>query len=288
MSIGAPAVGAALYPPGGFRLEASNGYAIHALSFDGDPRGQHDEIILFVGRKGSGATYFVRRDVEVTETTISADLGSLGSIDLQFVPSGEPRVERSACDSHPIEFDSGFYEGRIDFEGEERYTEAHRIRARGEIRLAASLICVGGIDEGFGGHAPGARLQLQRRWARGHLRLEATKNSATRPARFRASIGERHGGVAIERQVEATAGPGAFEFDVQRQSALLKPPLPFSGSARFGPEQARTGRLQGNLVVDFSGNSNVSLSGTSGSLQRWVGNPSHPFRPVAWLARKSR
>jgi hypothetical protein len=289
MAVGVPTAAAALYPPGGFRLQASSGYSIRAIAFDGDPRGEHDEVILFIGRKGSGATYFVLRGVQVTETTVSADLGKLGSIDLHFVPSGEPRVERSACDPRPIEFDSGYYEGHIDFEGEEGYTQAHRSRAHGEIRLQVSLICAGhGGVEGIGGRSPGAKLRLQRQWDRGRLEFEATKNSPTRPSRFRASIGERHGGLAIEREVVAAAESGAFEFDVPHQSALLKPPAPFSGTARFQRRGGKHGGLQGNLVVDFPGHSGVALTGTRGSLQRWVENPSHPFRPALRLTPNPR
>jgi len=279
---GVPVAGAALYPPGGFRLPASNGYSIHALAVDGDPRGVHDGIVLFVLRKGSGVTYFARRGVQVTETTVSADLGDLGSIDLHYVPSGESRVERSACNPQPIEVDSGFYEGRVDFEGEEGYTEAHRTRVPGEIRFLASLICPSrGGDEGFGGHAPGAQLRLHRRWDRGRLEVEATKNSPTRPSRFRALIGEIREGLGIEREVEIAAGPSAFDFDVPNQRATLTPPAPFSGSARFLRGNEKHGRLFGNLALDFPGRSNVSLSGVRGSLQRWVQNPSHPFRPAA-------
>lgn len=287
VSISAPvaAAGAALFPPGGFRLKASNGYSIHVLAADGDPRGLPDGLLVFVSRKGSGATYFLRKGVEVTETTISADLGGLGSIDLHFVPSGKPRIERSPCDPTPIEIDSGSYEGQFDFEGEEGYTEAHSTRVRGEIKLAASLICGRGVDEGFGGHSPGALLKMQRRWDSGHLEFEATKNSPTRPSRFRATIEEERRAIGIEREVRAAAGPGAFDFDVPNQVALLKPPSPFSGSARFERKGRRKGQLDGNLIVNFPGRSHVSLSGSKGSIQRWVQNPSHPFRPVARLLR---
>ncbi|HET9592515.1 MAG TPA: hypothetical protein VFP17_06330, partial [Solirubrobacterales bacterium] len=282
----APVAAAAAYAPGGFRLEASNGYWVHAIAFDGDPRGQHDGIVLFVGRKGSGAVYFARKGVQVTETTVSAELGKLGSIDLHFVPSGKPRLEGSACDSPPVEIESGFYEGRFDFRGEQGYTEAHSTRARGEARLQISLVCGGGgLSEGIGGHSPGAQLTMQRRLHVGRLRFEATKNSPTRPSRFGASIEERREGLEIERGVEASAGPGAFDFDVPNQSARLKPPKPFTGSARFERKKGQMGRLKGSLVVDFPGRSNVSLSGVRGSLQRWVQNPSHPFRPAARLFR---
>lgn len=285
MSLGVLVAGAAAFPPGGFRLEASNGYSIHALAFDGDPWGEHDGLLLFVSRKGSGATYFVRKGVQVTETTIAADLGKLGSIDLHFVPSGKPGVEKSPCIQKPIEFESGFYEGRFDFRGEEGYTEAHRTRARGEIRLQASLICSAVGVEGIGGHSPGAKLKMQRRWDNGRLEFEATKNSPTRPSRFQASIVERRGGLEIEREVEAAAGPGAFEFDVPNQRAVLKPPSPFSGSTLFQGKKGQPGNLKGNLVVDFPGRSGVSLSGVEGSIQRWAQNPSHPFRPTARLLR---
>jgi hypothetical protein len=287
MTMSVPLAAAAAYAPGGFRLEASNGYWIHAIAFDGDPRGEHDGIVLFVARKGRGATYFARKGVQVTETTVSADLGKLGSIELHFVPGGKPRSEGSACDSPPVEIESGFYEGRFDFRGEEGFAEAHSTRARGEARLQISLVCGGGggFSEGSGGHSPGAQLTMQRRFHGGRLRFEATKNSPTRPSRFRASIEERREGLEIERGVEASAGPGAFDFDVPHQSAQLKPPKPFTGFARFEGRKGQAGRLEGSLVVDFPGRSGVSLSGVQGSIQRWVQNPSHPFRPAARLLR---
>jgi hypothetical protein len=132
------------FPPGGFRLPASNGYSLHALSFDGDPHGKPDALILFVGRKGAGATYFALHHVTVTETTITADLGRLASVDLHFVPSGETKKEHPRCEpKQSIEFDPGFYEGRIDFEGEEGFTAVHATRAAGELQMGLNLICPG-------------------------------------------------------------------------------------------------------------------------------------------------
>lgn len=274
----AASAAASLPPPGGFRLAASHGYRIHVLAFDGDPHEERDEVILFVDRKNASAIYFALKGVSVTETTIAADLGPIGSIDLHFVPTGVPREERSACSPQPIEFDSGFYEGSIDFNGEEGYTEAHATRARGEVRLAASLVCGGGLDEGFGGHSPGARLVTRRRWSNGKLEFEATKNSPSRPSRFLASIEEKHAGMGIERSVSAVGGPGAFDFDVPAQTASLDPPTPFHGIARFHRPGKLPGFLRGSLSVDFPGHSNVRLGNSRGSLVRWVQNPSHPFR----------
>jgi hypothetical protein len=268
------------FPPGGFRLPASNGYSLHALAFDGDPRGEHDELILLVGRKGAGATYFALRHVEVTETTIAADLGRLGSIDLHFVPSGRNKKEHPSCEPRQsVEFDSGFYEGRIDFEGEEGFTAVHATRAPGELQLGLNLICPGGsISEGFGGHAPGARLHLRRPWSDGSVELQARKNSPSRPTRVEASIEERREGLFTFRYVAATGAPAAFDYDVPAQFARLAPPSPFSGSARFERSGKGPGRLHGALSVDFPGRSNVSLAGARGSLVRYVDNPDQVFR----------
>lgn len=64
VSMSVPVAAVTAYAPGGFRLKASNGYSIHVIAFDGDPRGELDSMILFVARKGSGATYFARKGMQ--------------------------------------------------------------------------------------------------------------------------------------------------------------------------------------------------------------------------------
>jgi len=278
----APAAAETLFPPGGFRLPASNGYSLHALAFDGDPRGEHDELILFVGRKGAGATYFALHHVEVTESTIAADLGRLGSIDLHFVPSGQSEKAHPRCEpDQSIEFDSGYYEGRIDFEGDEGFTSVHATRAAGELQLGLNLICSGGPRvEGGGGNAPGALLHARRRWSKGSLELQAKTNSPNRPVRFEATIEERSPVLPVIRSVTVFGAPASFRYDVSAQSAQLAPPTPFAGLARFNRAGKRRGRLHGGLTVNFPGRSNVSFTGARGGLSRYVANPGQVFRPL--------
>jgi hypothetical protein len=273
------AAAADLYPPSGFQLPASNGYSIHGIAFDGDARGERDAVLLFVGRKGSSAVYSVRRGASVTETTISADLGAVGRIDLHFVPNGESKAETIPCSRKPIEFQAGHFVGSFVFEGEEGFAAAHRGQVRGEMGFVVGVICGQTVNEGFGGHSPGARLLARRKEAGGWVVLEATKNSPNRPSRFQASIEEKRRNLMIARGVGAIGGASAFEFDVPAQTAALKPPSPFEGSAKF-LHIGEQGHLRGNLSVDFPGRSNVSLAGTRGSLSRYVANPSHPFRPL--------
>jgi hypothetical protein len=278
LALGAQPAAAQLPAPGGFRLPASNGYSLRALSYDGDPNGQPDSVLLLFTRKGSAALYFTRRGAEVTEESISADLGGLGSIDLRFVPTGKSREEAPSCEpKQNVAVDSGVYEGKVDFKGEEGFTEVHATRAPGDVHFVLNLICGMSIDEGSGGHAPGAQLRVHRRWQRGNVSFEAWKNSPTRPAHFEASIEERRGAIGVLRGISSTAGSGSFQFDVPAQSALVRPPFPFHGSARFVRRGRGPGTLQGGLKVDFPGHSNVPLAGTRGGLLRYVKNPSHPF-----------
>jgi hypothetical protein len=276
-----PALADSIGVPGGFRVAAGNGYWLHARAFDGDPIGKEDGLFLFFSRKGSSAIYFAQKGIEVTETSIAADLGSLGSIDLHYVPTGMVERESASCDQESFGFDEGFYEGRIDFFGEDGFTSAHVSRARGEIRFLLSLVCGGDSSvEGSGGNSPGARLALRRRWARGNVSFEARKNSPSRPARFRAEIEERRDGLAIERGVATEAGADAFQFELPEQSAQLSPPAPFHGTGFFSRAPRKPGRLRGNLSVDFPGRADVSLRGSRGGLGSYVENPSHPFRPT--------
>jgi hypothetical protein len=51
--------------------------------------------------------------------------------------------QRSVCGGKPVAFDSGSYEGVIDFEGEEGYTQVRSARAKGDIQFALDLVCPG-------------------------------------------------------------------------------------------------------------------------------------------------
>lgn len=278
----AVASAAQLPPPGGFQLPASNGYSLRALSYDGEPRGEADSVLLLFSRKGSTVLYFAGKGVEVTEESIVADFGRLGAVDLHFVPTGSAREEAPSCEPRQsVAVDSGDYEGRVDFKGEKGFAEVHATRARGSAQLIANLICAETVVEGVGGNAPGAQLRVHRRLPGGNVAFEAWKNSPTRPARFGASIEERRGAIGILRGVSTKAGSQSFEFDVPDQTALLRPPSPFDGVGHFNRAGRRPGRLRGNLSVDFPGRPDVPLKGGRGSLIRYVKNPSHPFRLTA-------
>jgi predicted DNA-binding protein with PD1-like motif len=276
----APAASAeSLGAPPGFRLKASNGFSVHAIAFDDRGAGRHDTLLLLVARKHSVVFYVIH--ATVTESSITADLGAVGSIDVQFVPSGEVRAERTACKEKPAKFDAGFYEGTIDVDGEQGFMHAHATRARGEIRVLGRLVCSGGVrSEGVGGHSPGAFLTIHGKVGGSKVEFAARKNSPTRVSRFEASIEERRGALSIFRGVSATGSANAFPFDTAAKAATVRPPAPFSGKAVYDGAGGPSRRLHGNLEVDFPGRSNVPLIGpaTRAGMVRGVQNPGHPFR----------
>jgi hypothetical protein len=271
----ASALAAPAVPPGGFRLLASNGYSLTVASFH-KPDTERGEVLVLAGTHGAAVLYFAR--ATVTDTSIEADLGQVGKIDVDFVPSGEARAERSKCGGRPVAVDSGRYVGTVEFRGEQGYSEADATSARGDAKFTLSLACGEIRSEGVGGHSPGALLRAHGQTTQFHF--EARKNSPTRVARFNATINERRGPLRITRGVAAEAGPAAFDYDVAAGTATVSPPAPFDGEATYRRGPGRSTSWHGALTVDFPGRAGVRLAtpGSHASLIRAVQNPSHPFR----------
>lgn len=265
-----------LVPPA-FRLQASNGYTLSVIAFENRRTGRGGVDLIMRSRH---AAVFYGAPAAVGPTSIEADLGAIGRIDVNFVSSGQSHSERSDCGGKPVLVDSGRYEGGIDLEGEEGYSEAHASSARGEVKTVLNLLCSGGPrSEGVGGHSPGARLTVAHRGAR-RFEFTAMKNGPTRPVRFAASVSERRGRLSIFRGTGVTAAPGSFDFDVPSGTAQVSPPQPFSGEASYFRTAGKRATWQGDLSVDLPGRANFQLTGrgTRVGLIRAVLNPGHPFR----------
>lgn len=280
LAIGAFAPAASLASPivpPGFKLKASNGYSLTVSAFH-RPDTDRGEVLVLAAKRRAAVLYFARGTV--TDTSIDADLGAVGRIDVDFAPSGRTRKEHSKCSRKSLDVNAGRYVGTIEFNGEQGYSEAHAGAARGDAKFVLSLVCPGGSDsEGIGGHSPGALLSVHRRGG-SPFEFEARKNSPSRPARFSASIDERRGELAITRAVETEAGPAAFNYDVPAGTATVSPPAPFDGEATYLRGPGKSTSWSGNLTVDFPGRADASLTGLGAhaSLVRAVQNPSHPFR----------
>jgi hypothetical protein len=264
--------------PFGFAVPATNGWT--AEVFGGmDPKTGKGAIGFNFTRRGESVDYLTTR-VTFTETTATADFGALGETEVHAVPTGGTTTERSSCGGPPVTFPSGRWEGTIRFTGEEGFTSVDAVVGEARLGLLLDIVCGDEVDEGIGGHSPGALLAVRRRHGAEQLELTARKNKRVGPARFSADLSESRHGLLIDRSVNAEGGSGTFDFEIPPGRATIAPPKPFAGSLDLTRAGASAPRLSGNLTLNFPGRANIPVLGPGkvrASLVRAVLNPSHPF-----------
>ncbi len=245
-----------------FHLDGSNGYSIRVYAYS-EPLGEKERISVSAVRKGSAAFYSA--PVRMTATTISADLGSLGKVDLSLNPSGRKKTIRLRC-SHgdTFTYEPGTYEGVLEFKGEEGFTTVRATQVPLRPLIEPSTFCGGGRGSGEarGPGFPGARLQGVS-YADGRaLSFQVNKNRPQGIVVFEASLRERRRGILIARQVKGATKSGAFRFRPDLATAVLSPPAPFSGSAFLSRSPDSVNPIwTGGLALDFPGRSNLPLAG---------------------------
>lgn len=246
-----------------FRLEGSNGYSIRVNAYS-EP-GEGERIFISAIRKGSSAFYAA--PVRMTATTVRADLGSLGKVDLSLNPSGGERTIRLRCSGRDtFTYEPGIYEGVLEFRGEEGYTTVRATQVPLRPLIDSSTFCGSGAGSGeaTGPGIPGARLRGSS-YAHGRaLSFQVNKNRPQALTVFEASLRERRDRILIQREVQGAAKGGAFRFRPDLATAVLSPPEPFSGSAFLSRSPDSVNPIwSGGLVLDFPGHSNVPLAGPS-------------------------
>jgi hypothetical protein len=245
---------AALPVPGAFRLQGTNGYTLYVV---GEPprKGSSGSLLIFAAAEGEEVIY--KAPATLTETSIQANLGGLGEISVTFQRSNQATAV--PCGRRTIRFDSGSYEGRIVFHGEEGYTSAEATAVPGDASFLLSGLCGSGFIEGSSGSGKGAELSVRNPGL--GPRLTVQKSRPGRPAEIVARLTEYENGILIER-VSALRIPGAdFTYDTHLRTATVEPPAPFSGSARFDLGLKAGRRWSGDLAVDMPGRTHVPLTG---------------------------
>lgn len=245
-----------------FRLEGSHGYSIRMYAYSGPP-GETERFSVSAVRKGSSAFYSA--PARVTATTISADLGSLGKVDLRLNPSGREKTFRLKCSrGDTFTYEPGIYEGVLEFNGEEGYTAVRATQVPLRPLIEPSTFCRGGSGSGeaVGPGIPGARLRGVSYAGGRALSFQVNKNRPRRVTVFEASLRERRDGILVQREVQGAAKGGAFRFQPDLTTAVLSPPAPFSGSASLSRSPDSVNPIwTGGLTLDFPGRSDVPLAG---------------------------
>jgi hypothetical protein len=268
------AVAQPLPAPGGFKLQGSNGYSVLVWALPSRQDGRGSALVYVRGPAGA-VNYFA--PATLTRTSLRASFGELGEIAVDFQPSGRARREQSTCGGRPVAFDSGFYEGTIDFTGEGGYTQIQTTKARGDLQFALDLICPGiGGQIGVGPGLPGAELRAVHRYTGVGASFVAHKNRPGTRAIFEAAVVEERDGVGIERFTGIRGPSTAFDYDPLLRTAIVEPPPPFAGRATFRRDAAPANRWTGDLSVDFPGRVDVSIT---------VGAPSVKLIRAVWRNR---
>ncbi len=245
-----------------FGLESSNGYSILAIAASerADGRG---ELVLFVsGGKGS---VVYQAPATVTAARIDANLGKLGSVALDVVPTGRQRSLKTRCDteSGPTKFEPQLFQGSFEFHGEEGYTDGVSSAPKEYMRFFVDLFCGShGSGSTSGPGLPGAQLMLHARRGAYRLSAQVNKNRPGARTRFEVDLHEEREGIFITRSRTLWLGSDAFRFERGLGSAALEPPVPFSGRATFRRDAGPANRWTGTLAIDLPGRSNVPLAGS--------------------------
>jgi hypothetical protein len=256
-----------------FSLEAGNGYAIFGIAFSSRADGRGD-VTLIAGKKGATAIYFAPATVLASDakapsvfhppSLIRADLGTLGKIDLEFVPSGGVKREHWACKKSTLGIDAGSYQGIFEFHGEEGYTEASATSVPAWIGPLLSVACTSsGWSERSGPGLRGARLRLLSERGGQTVRLQANKNRPGAAMRYEATIEEHAGRIEVQRSIQGKAPAASLVPSDGLRIATFEPPAPFGGRAIFRHDASPANRWTGDLTADFPGKSDVPLAGTS-------------------------
>jgi hypothetical protein len=250
-------------PPGGLRLQGSNGFSISVAAYTEEDGSGHGEITVTAGRAHEFASYTA--PAQVTTDSIHARLGTLGRVDMVLNRSGREETVNPPCFHHPESFETGTYEGVFEFNGEGGYTDARVTRAAAVPPLAVfsrRIGCNGGSSgESFGIGEPGARL-LGVSYANGRtVKFQINKNRPSAKTIFTASLAERRGGIKIFRELNGVAPAGAFHYDPKVRTATLGPPAPFAGTAHLTRSRNSVSPLLGgDLKLTFPGHT-VRLTG---------------------------
>ena len=249
-----PASGAPLPVPGGFRLQATNGYTLYVV---GEPprKGAQGSLQLIASAKGRQATY--QAPATVTETSIRANLGDLGEISVDFQRSD--RATSVPCGKRNIRFDSGSWVGAILFHGENGYTSAEATSASGNLDWFLGGFCGLGLESGSSGPRRGAELFVRNPGLGPELSIYKHRPGAA--ALISAHLSEYTDGISIERVTSAWMPGRDFDFDPRLRTATVTPPAPFSGTARFDLTRKAGRRWSGDLTVEMPGRASVPLIG---------------------------
>jgi hypothetical protein len=253
-----------------FELEAEGfSVGVFVSNNDGDVT-----ATIFLNR-GPQLAYYTT-PAKVTAERVTARFGSLGELDYRFTPKRNGSIECTGAEEGEAEFDGTFV-----FTGENGYVHIEAGHAEGSFqiypeprncprkRLARRAVSSrpsyavpyhpSYSDEGATLKASaGSR-------AKGSIREVAAFDEGGRGRHgvgVFGTLAEEREGMTVARGVQLAAGAGAFRWNLERGTATLRPPAPFTGSATFTRRgHDGHGIWKGSLGMPILGGEPVELAG---------------------------
>jgi hypothetical protein len=226
-----------------------------------------DEIQLTVQKGAQHAVYLARG--EVSASGIAVKFGSLGEFDLDYQPfrTLETREPGRHCEGKPQTTTEGFFRGTLRFRGERDYVRIEAARAKGTLVLNPTWNCdyrstAASSEREREENEDEATLGAVSR--RDGIRFTAigSRGEDERPySYFFAVSQEAREGVGISRFTLAGTRSAGFRFDNRRGTAVLDPPAPFAGSARYVRRPDARDGWSGSLTAPLLGLGRVRLAG---------------------------
>jgi len=244
-------------------LRASHGLSVKLEADD-------DEIQLQVRKRGQQAVYFA--EGEVSPTGIAVKFARFGEFVVDYQPfrTLETHEPYRRCEGEPRTTTEGFFRGTLRFRGERGYVRVEATRVKGTLVLQPEWEC----DSRFAS-AAASRARAPEAGPDEATLVAASKG---RPRVQFAVFGSREGGgfpgagffagsqeitegVGITRFTFAVTRSTGFEFDNRRGTALVDPPAPFAGTARYLRRPGAPDLWRGTLSAPLLGLGRVRLAG---------------------------
>jgi len=244
--------------PSAFRLQGTNGFSIFVFATPAGG-GRSGSVELIAAGKDHMAVRYTA-PATVSETSITADLGTLGQIAVYFHPDGQLLTRSFKCAGQEIPAVVGSYEGTVSFHGEQGYTDAETSKVPADFQLELAREC--NFVVSGGGGSPNLRSgELYVRNPGLGPRFSVFKAGPRSPARFFVDVSEYNAGISIDRYASLAMPASSFHYSANLQTATVRPPAPFSGAAHFDRAKKANRRWSGNLTIDLPGLAGTPLTG---------------------------
>jgi hypothetical protein len=225
-----------------------------------------DEIELKVSKRGQQAVYFAQG--EVTAGRIAVQFGRFGEFVVDYQPfrTLSTREPGRRCEGEPITTTEGFFRGTLRFRGERNYVRIEAARVKGTLVLRPKWSCQyrsAGASRARGRKADEDKATLIASSHRDSIRFAAigSRKEDERPyTYFFAASQEVREGIGISRFTYAARNRSGFWFDNRRGTALVDPPAPFGGSARYVRRPDARDGWSGSLTAPLLGLGRVRLA----------------------------